>query len=274
VTNFYDGLPQSKQLIGYYERTWSAAENWGASKSSYQETAGDLSIWFRIWSNNGFPIISRPQFGPEVKIQSVTLPVPKVSNEPYIPSDYDTVFKLVNNEPKDLIIDWQAKSSATGIFDSGKVLLPKRGVVDVTRSYRYTTAGTSKLTYTISYHGVQLDSWSDNVKVTYYPDVTIQNVVLPSNVTVMSIHPYPYITTFRLVNGEPQEMVVHWQMNSSILLYDGGNVTVPGNGYRDITSSYQYQTSGRDYITYIISYNGNQIDTWKGTLDIRPQPTY
>ena len=69
-------------------------------------------------------------------------------------------------------------------------------------------------------------------------------------------------------------MIVCWQMNSSILLYDGANVTVPANGYRDITANYQYKASGRDYVTYIISYNGNQIDSWKGTLDILPQPIY
>jgi hypothetical protein len=273
IMKFYDNLAQSKQLIGYYERTWSPGENWGASKISYQETAGDLCLWFRIWSTTGFPVISRPKFVPDVHIQSVTLPVAKVSYESYLSSDYSTTFKLVNNEPVDLTIDWQARSSTAGNFDGGKVLLRKGEVVDVTRSYHYTATGTSKLTYAISYNGVQLDSWSDNMKVTYYPDVTIQNVVLPANVTEFCVsHPNPYTTTFRLVNNEAQDMIVHWQMNTSILMYDGMNVLVPANSYRDITNQYLYRASGKDYITYVISYHGNPIDTWKGTLDIQPPP--
>ena len=269
AVKFYNSLPQSKQLIGYYERIWSPAENLGASKNIYQETAGDLCLWFRIWSTTGFPVMSKPKFIPNVTLQGVILPAPKISYEPYIPSDYMTTFKIMNNEPVDLYIDWQARSSTTGSFDGGKVLAPKGGVADITRSYHYNTLDSSKLTYTISYNGVQLDSWSGNLKVTYYPDVTIQNVVLPSNVQVESIHPFPYTTTFRLVNNEPQDMVVHWQMNSSILVYDGMSVLVPGNGYQDVSCQYRYRDPGRDYITYIISYNGNPIDTWKGTLDIQ-----
>jgi hypothetical protein len=272
VVNFYNGLSQSKQLIGYYERSWSSAESLGASKNIYQESAGDLCVWFRIWSTTGFPVMSKPKFVPDVKLQGVILPAARISYEPYIPSNYNTTFKIVNNEPVDLTLDWEAKSSTGGNFDGGKVLAPKGGVIDITKSYHYTTIGSSKLTYTISYNGVQLDSWSGNMKVTRYPDITIQNVVLPSNVTVESIHPSPYTTTFRLVNNEPQDMVVRWQMNSSILMYDGMSVLVPGNGYQDVSCQYRYQASGKDYITYIISYNGNPIDTWKGTLDIQPAP--
>jgi len=61
-------------------------------------------------------------------------------------------------------------------------------------------------------------------------------------------------------------------MNTSILMYDGMNVLVPANSYRDITNQYLYRASGKDYITYVISYHGNPIDTWKGTLDIQPPP--
>ena len=269
AVQFYNNLPQSKQLIGYYEHTWSAAENWGSSQNEYQESDRDLTFWFRIWSANLYALVTKPKFLPEVKIQSVILPTAKVSFEPYIPSDYNTSFRLVNNEPVDLTINWQANSSATGNFDSGSVLVPKNGFVDVTKLYHYTTTGTSKMTYTISYNGAQVDTWSDNMSVTFFPDVKIVNMTLPTNVRVGTSS---YRTTFRLVNNEPIDIVVHWQLNSSILIYDGANVIVPKNSYIDITSQYQYKNSGKDYITYIISYNGNQIDTWKGDMDIASQP--
>ena len=184
VIQFYNNLSQAKQLIGYYDHTWSAAENWGASQNEYQQSEGDLILWFRIWSGNLYAVVTKPKLIPDVKIQSVMLPIVKISNEPYIPSDYNTTFRLVNNEPVDLTIDWQANSSAIGNFDSGSVLVPKNGFVDVTKKYHYTTTGAAKMTYTISHNGVQLDTWSDNMNVTFYPDVTIQNMTLPTNVTV------------------------------------------------------------------------------------------
>ncbi len=157
---FYDSLPQSKKLIGYYEHTWYPTENWGISQNEYNKANGDLTFWFRIWSNSQPTIIPPPPFGPDIKIQSVTLPSnAKVSSGLFV-TNYNTVFRLVNNESVDVTVNWQANSSITGNYDSGQVTVPGNGYKDITKGYYYTATGMVKITYTISYNGNQLDTWT------------------------------------------------------------------------------------------------------------------
>jgi hypothetical protein len=100
-------------------------------------------------------------YSPNVKIQSVTLPSNVKANSGF----YSTTFRLVNNESVGLIITWQSHSSVTGNFDSGSIVVPKNGYVDVTRSYYYTVAGAVNLTYTIYHNGNQIDTWSGTMNV-------------------------------------------------------------------------------------------------------------
>jgi PBP1b-binding outer membrane lipoprotein LpoB len=163
---FYENLPQSKILIGYYEHTWYPTENWGISQNEYKEANGDLTFWFRIWSNSRPTVIPPPLFVPDVKIQSVTLPSgAKTSSGPFIFTDYSTTLRLVNNESVDVTVSWQANSSVTGNFDSGSVTVPKNSYKDVTKAYHYTSAGPVTINYTIYYNGVQIDTKSGAMNV-------------------------------------------------------------------------------------------------------------
>ena len=101
------------------------------------------------------------------------------------------------------------------------------------------------------------------------PNVKIQSVTLPSNVKASTEVIYP--TTFRLVNTESVDITGTWQAYSSVSgNYDSGTVTIPKNSYLDITRNYIYTNVGPVTITYTIYYNGVQIDTWSGTMNILP----
>ncbi len=249
------------------------------TKGYYYITTGTEKITYTIYysgtqidSWSGTHIIT--SFVPNVKIQSVTLPPnAKVSSGALV---YNTTFRLVNNESVDVTVNWQANSSITGNFDSGSVTVPKNGYLDVTKGYYYITTGTEKITYTIYYSGTQIDSWSGTHIITsFVPDVKIQSVTLPTNARIrLPSEVYVvtlYNTSFRLVNNESVDVTVNWQANSSITgNFDSGSVTVPKNGYLDITKGYYYTAIGTEKITYTIYYSGTQIDSWSGTYTIAP----
>jgi hypothetical protein len=205
-----------------------------------------------------------------VKIQSVTLPSSVIANSGI---SYPTTFRLVNNGSTSVAVTWQAHSSVTGNYDNGSVTVPANGYVDVTKNYLYTTAGPVSLSYTISYNGNQLDSWSGTLNVEAVPNVKIQSVTLPSGAKTSSgIFVTTYPTTFRLVNSESVDVTVTWQVNFSANGNPYSNytdsVTVPKNGYVDVTKNYYYTVAGTWNATYAISFNGSQLDTWSGIMNV------
>jgi hypothetical protein len=95
---------------------------------------------------------------PDVKIQSIILPSnPKVSSGDLV---YTHTFRVVNNELDDMRIYWECNSSITGKLDSGYVTVSEKSSRDITRNYYYTNAGTEEVTYSISYNGSLLDTYS------------------------------------------------------------------------------------------------------------------
>jgi hypothetical protein len=168
IKTFYDQFPQKKVLIGYYENTWYPTEGWGTEPGTYGKVgSNDLRLWFRIWSSNEPAVTPKPSFGPDIKIQ-VTLPSnakKRPASEIAYVTTYNTTFTLVNNESVDVPVHWQAHSSAAGDFDQGDVTVPKNGHVNVTKGYYYTTTGTLKIDYAISYRGNKLDTWSGTMNV-------------------------------------------------------------------------------------------------------------
>lgn len=106
----------------------------------------------------------------------------------------------------------------------------------------------------------------------FSPEVRIQSVTLPSNVRVSSgLFVTLYYTTLRLVNNESVDIVVNWQANSSVTgNFDNGTVTVEKYNYVDVTKGYYYTAPGPVKITYTIYYNGTQLDTNSGTLNVVP----
>ena len=245
-------------------------------KSYVYTTAGPVSLSYSIFYN-GDPINSwsgtlNVEAVPNVKIQSVTLPPSvEVSSGALV---YNTTFRLVNNESVGVTVNWQGNSSITGNFDSGSVTVPANSYVDVTKNYYYITTGTETITYTIYYNGAQIDSWSGTHVITaFVPNVKIQSVTLPSGAKTSSgISTYP--TTLRLVNNESVDVLVTWQVHFSVNGNSYSNysdsVTVPKNGYIDVTKNYYYTVAGMWNVTYTIFFNSSQLDTWSGTMNVLP----
>jgi hypothetical protein len=171
LSDFYAKLPQQKELIGYYEHTWDATENWGASSTGYKGENGDLTVWFRIWSTTEPAAIGKPTFGPDVKID-VTLPsnVKKRSpSEIAFVITYPTTIRLQNNEAVDVTVDvsieGQGRCLDVVAFTGGTVTIPKYGHKDITTSYCYETAGARQVKYTVSYGGNVVASWTGTLTV-------------------------------------------------------------------------------------------------------------
>jgi len=164
LLDFYEKLPQSKELIGWYEHTWYATDEWGIKQGKYEaEGQGDLRLWFRIWSNREPTPIPRPLFIPEVRIQDVKLPA---NAKPGF-MQYPITLSLVNSEKFDVPIRWEAISSITGKFDSGTATVPKNGkLLEISKSY-FWEAGNRTITYTVYYYynNAELDTWSGTLNV-------------------------------------------------------------------------------------------------------------
>ena len=114
---------------------------------------------------------------------------------------------------------------------------------------------------------------NETVTATFIPGVEIQSVALPSNAKTSSgIILTTYPTTFRLVNNESVDVTVTWQVhffaNGNPFSNYSNTVTVPQNGYIDVTNRYYYPIAGTWNVTYTISINNSQVDTWSGTMII------
>lgn len=109
-------------------------------------------------------------------------------------------------------------------------------------------------------------------KPSLIPDVNIQSVNLPSEVKRSSFpFLYWYTHTLTLVNNESIDVWVDWQANSSVTGdFAGGNVRVPANDCIIITEDYFYESVGITEVTYTISHNGRELDSWSGTVNVIP----
>lgn len=173
LKQLYEQLPKKQILIGYYDYTWYPQDNWGISPGKYESIGtGDLKLWFRIWSETETNAISKPVFLPDVQILKVSIPsqVKKIpDNLIMIPAEYMYRHSLtvMNNESMDIQIDWRVHSSAKGKdFDQGSTIIVAGDQANIVDSYFYKNApGNVTITYTISYRGIELDTWSGIVNV-------------------------------------------------------------------------------------------------------------
>jgi len=160
LSKFVNALPK-EALIGYYENTWYAAENWGIG--SHEEKGVDnFRVWFRIWSNSEPAPIPKPEFLPDINIKNVMIP-----NAISLGARTNHKLTLENNENFAIAVYWKANSSVTGDFDSGTVDLPGNGSKEITKQYTYNRKGTAEITYTVYYvyNGKQLDQRTIEVSV-------------------------------------------------------------------------------------------------------------
>jgi len=106
------------------------------------------------------------------------------------------------------------------------------------------------------------------------PDVRIQSVNLPSDAKKRGdweIWSKTYYTTLRIVNNESVDITVDWQGHSSVTgNFDSGTVIVPKRSYKEIKRDYSYDTAGQLQITYKIFYEGTELDSWSGTMNVSP----
>ena len=283
-------VSHSWTLAGIYSvKDQAQASGISLGWASGQSIDSEWSAGFNI-TITAPPTTTTPTVIPNVRIQSVTLPSGAQTSGPWVYTLYSTTIRLVNSGSVNIAVNWQANSSVTGNFDSGSVTVPANSYVDVTKSYYYTVAGAVNLTYTIYYNGSQLDTWSGTMNVigsntatsttttttttttSAIPNMKIQSVTLPSGAKTSSgIVVTTYPTTFRLVNSESFDITVNWQAHSSVTgNFGNGSVTVPKNGYVDVTNNYYYTVAGVVNLTYTIYYNSNQIDTWSGTMNVLP----
>lgn len=172
LKDFYEKLPQQKELIGWYEHTWYAVDEWGTKQATYEaQGSGDLRLWFRIWSNTEPAPIPKPRFVPDVKIVDVKLPTDAKPGSMWIigSKQYPITISLVNNEEFDVPIIWEAESSIAGKFAQGQqATVPKNGKqLDITTLYWW-QVGEYNITYTIYYYwnNAKLDTWSGSLNVT------------------------------------------------------------------------------------------------------------
>lgn len=164
LKQLYAMLPQEDDRIGYYEATWYPEENWGIGQ---YETEGveDLRIWFTIWSDIEPTSISKPSLLPDVKILDADIPSQVKKSSAWFPLVYEHTLTIVNNESIDITVDWNVHSSETGDFGGGSITIPANSNKSIAERYFYETAGSIEITYTISYRGDELDSWSGTVNV-------------------------------------------------------------------------------------------------------------
>ncbi len=107
------------------------------------------------------------------------------------------------------------------------------------------------------------------------PDVVIQNVVLPSTVSLGVIGLKTEKHTLTLKNNEDTDVSIDYFGDSSLAmdLYRSpvkGTVKVPGGSSIEVTHSFQYSKTGTTTVTYVIYYHGNELNRWSGTVTVTP----
>lgn len=160
IRNAIESTPEYDERIGEYNFQWNCNEPLPVGQ--YNERGiEDLRVWLTIWSDT-----SPDPWLPHVKIHSVELSsnakVRGLLNSFIL---YNNTLKLDNDESFDIELDWQGHSSVSGVFDSGSVTVPKRNSISIKKGYYYETAGIAEITYTITYKGTQLDSWSGTLNI-------------------------------------------------------------------------------------------------------------
>lgn len=160
IRNAIESTPQYDERIGEYNFQWNCNEPMPVGQYN-ERGVEDLRVWLTIWSDT-----SPDPWLPDVKIHNVELsPNAKVRGLLNSFILYNNTVKLDNNESFDIELDWQGHSSVSGNFDNGSVIVPKRSSVSIEKGYYYETAGSREITYTITYNGTVLDSWSGTLNV-------------------------------------------------------------------------------------------------------------
>lgn len=170
LADFYSKLPQQKELIGIYENKWTKAQNWGIATTTYKVDNRDLSVWFRTWSGTEPPRIAKPEFKPDVKIQSVDLPTnARSSYGLFVPYSYSITMDLVNNEAMNIPVRWviECPSLRSTLFakEGSLTLTARQNKTVYVGAYYFTASGTITGTIKLYYFDVLIHTWPATVQV-------------------------------------------------------------------------------------------------------------
>ncbi|MCD6599542.1 MAG: hypothetical protein J7L19_03110 [Dehalococcoidia bacterium] len=106
------------------------------------------------------------------------------------------------------------------------------------------------------------------------PDVTIELVDVPPQAKCSyGFTNELYTNTLTIMNHESVDVQVDWSVDwdalcSDFEICDKGTVTVPADRDVDISHRYFYKTVGIQGVTYTISQNGRELDSWSGSIDV------
>ena len=115
------------------------------------------------------------------------------------------------------------------------------------------------------------------------PDVTIENVILPSDVVTRQPHSDAYVLTtypfeFTIVNNESFSLPVSWKLISTqppqsdsedVVRTLEDRVTVSGNSETTIQRDYWFSEPGTYDWQYVLECpQGCMVDSWTGTLNV------
>jgi len=122
--------------------------------------------------------------------------------------------------------------------------------------------------------------WSDQEpaplpKLQLQPDVKIERVVLPDTVSLGCIGLKNMNHTLVLTNNESAEVTIDYFGDSDLAkeLYRKpvkGTVKVAHGGSIEVPHQFQYSKAGTNTVTYIIKYDGKELDRWSGTVTVTP----
>jgi len=112
-------------------------------------------------------------------------------------------------------------------------------------------------------------------KLQLQPDIKIERVVLPSTVSLGYIGLKNVNHTLILTNNESTDVTIDYFGDSDLAkeLYRKpvkGTVKVPARGSTEVPHQFQYSEAGTNTVTYIIKYDGKELDRWSGTVTVAP----
>lgn len=243
--------------VGYYEGFWGSDESWGIGQHNVVGR-DDFRVWLSVWSDSQPQPVPKPILTPDVAIENVDM-----LSQVEVGKRYTTTITLRNNESHSITITLEEHSSVTGDVSSQAVIVPANGNKDVTTTTRCDTPGSRTITYKVFFRGNEIDSWQGTLEAIPSPIVVIESVDMPRTVKVGET----YTDTITLRNNQSYKVYVILKGYSSVTgEFFSRSYKMLGRGDIVVENKYHCETPGTRTITYRLFYQGNEIDSWQGTL--------
>lgn len=271
-----DLLPVDKELVGHYDRSYAAAENWGIAPRPYEaEGSGDLELWFRIWSGVQPPESEQPVLNPEIVIDNLVVPTEVRAPYGYQAFSASHTLTLRNDEALDIPVTYRATSSVTGQFDQGQSTVPRNSVKTITKSFPYgEPLGPREITYEVFYDNRQIGNRSTTITVVpFVPDVRIASLSVPAQAKqTQGFVTYPVTHKLVLANDEQLTVTVTWKANSTVKGdFDSGTATIAPRSEATVSKQYWYDPPlGTRTLTYTVWFGSTKVAEQTATITVVP----